>query len=69
MPDAEPPKVNCALINPGFTCVEDAHCPGLSPEQLAACGPWACVYLVQPDPDAGIPGKRGCVFANMVPKP
>ena len=64
---ALPPKpIDCAKINPGFVCVEDNDCPGLSKEQLAACGPWSCVVVNNPDPDAGISPKRGCVFP---PKP
>lgn len=62
-----PPKpIDCAKINPGITCIEDDDCPLLTKPQLDACGPWKCVFLIQPDPDAGTPGKRGCEFA---PKP
>lgn len=62
-----PPKpIDCATLNPGFVCVEDRHCPAMTKEVLDACGPWHCVFIVPPDPDAGIPGKRGCMLS---PKP
>ena len=68
-PDAEPPHpYPCAAINPGFTCVEDNDCPPLTKEQVAACGLWSCVVVNQPNPDAGIPPKMGCIFLTK-PKP
>lgn len=62
-----PPKpIDCATLNPGFVCVEDDDCPPMTKAELDACGPWRCAFIVQPDPDAGIPGKRGCMLS---PKP
>lgn len=56
-----PPRpIDCSKLNPGITCVEDRHCPYMTKEVLDACGPWSCAWLVEPNIDAGIPGKRGC---------
>lgn len=52
--------IDCAHLNPGFVCIEDDDCPPMTKAELDACGPWSCIWLVQPNPDAGIPGKKGC---------